>query len=225
MKEFTSYFFLALFSVISLASPVQAGLISDEILDTRTGLNWLPITSTEGMTINQVLAATQPGGEFSGFQLATTSELQGLFQDTLGTSNGASTYTDGYNFFVSFGYDLGNISTSNPGPYNAFIAAPYDAGLSNLSQPLGPNDIIGVTQVVLSYYVNAYDGSVTGNVAVSMGQGLVDPVWDNPDPEVSGGWLVEISPTPEPATLLLFGSGLFSLAFLSLKRQTIDRLI
>jgi hypothetical protein len=219
MKNLVSTFFLALFSVISLASPVRASLIADEILDPGTGLNWLPIVLTEGMTVNQVLAATQSGGEFSGFQLASTSQLQGLFQDMLGTSNGTSSYAQGNSFFELFGYDLGSLNTFAPGPGAAYVSAPYDAGLSDLSRPLGPRAIIGAAQVALTFYVNPSGGSVTGSTGVSMGQGTVDPVWDNPDPEVSGGWLVQSSPAPEPSALLLFGSGLFGLAGYSIRKK------
>jgi hypothetical protein len=48
-------------------------------LDTSTGLTWLDLTISRGLSYNQVLAATQPNGAFAGFRIATLPEVTNLF--------------------------------------------------------------------------------------------------------------------------------------------------
>jgi hypothetical protein len=50
-------------------------------IDTSSGLAWLNVTLTAGMSYNQVLAATLPGGEFQGFRYATAPEVLALYND------------------------------------------------------------------------------------------------------------------------------------------------
>jgi hypothetical protein len=48
-------------------------------VDTSTGLGWLNLTETVGLSYNQVLAETQPGGIFSGYSFATVPEVMTLY--------------------------------------------------------------------------------------------------------------------------------------------------
>jgi len=48
-------------------------------VDTSTGLGWLNLTETVGLSYNQVLAETQPGGTFSGYSFATVPEVMTLY--------------------------------------------------------------------------------------------------------------------------------------------------
>ncbi len=50
-------------------------------IDASSGLAWLNVTLTAGMSYNQVLAATLPGGEFQGFRYATAPEVLALYSD------------------------------------------------------------------------------------------------------------------------------------------------
>jgi len=50
-------------------------------IDTSSGLAWLNVTLTAGLSYNQVLAATLPGGEFQGFRYATAPEVLTLYND------------------------------------------------------------------------------------------------------------------------------------------------
>jgi hypothetical protein len=60
-------------------------------VDTSTGLGWLNLTETTGLSYNQVLAETQSGGMFSGFRFATVPEVLDLYSSAGLT---ASTYGD-----------------------------------------------------------------------------------------------------------------------------------
>ncbi len=166
------------------------------ILDTRTGLNWLPITATEYMSLNQVVAGTLPGGIFYGFRFATTEEIKGLFQDAFGVSSGSFAYDSGYAFMKLFGYDLGSLYPDDPGygPHSANLSAPFNNGMSNFSKPLGPNDIVGVATVGIQYFRNA-NGPDTSSGECSIGQTSAGN-FESSDPEVSHGWLVAAIPAP-----------------------------
>lgn len=50
-------------------------------IDTATGLDWLDLTASAGLSYQQVLAGTRPGGIYSGFRFATTPEVLGLYSD------------------------------------------------------------------------------------------------------------------------------------------------
>ena len=47
--------------------------------DTSTGLGWLSPTATSGLSISQVRGLLQSDARYSGFRVASTSELAGLF--------------------------------------------------------------------------------------------------------------------------------------------------
>ena len=135
--------------VISLATPAWADLIaySGDILDTQTGSVWIPITATESMTVEQVQAATLSGGIFYGYQFATTSQIQGLLKNAFGVSSPGAPGA-GLTFVGLFGYDLGFGGPGQPTRLN--LAAPFDDAQSDLSQPLGPNSLMGVATVQLT---------------------------------------------------------------------------
>ena len=48
-------------------------------VDTSTGLGWLNLADTSGLSYQQVLSDTQPGGMFNGFRFATVEEVLGLY--------------------------------------------------------------------------------------------------------------------------------------------------
>ena len=48
-------------------------------IDTSTGLAWLDVNLGTGLSYEQVLADTQPGGLFSGFRYATAPEVLALY--------------------------------------------------------------------------------------------------------------------------------------------------
>lgn len=175
--------------VVSSASQVRAKMIKT-ILDTQTGLHWLPIEATEFMTINEVLLGTRPGGSFDGFRFATKAEIEKLFLNAFGVSNGSFPYANGHTFFKLFGYDLGGLypEDQSPGLHDAYLAAPFDAGLADLSQPLGPKDIVGSAQVEIHYF-NSGTGQDESSGICRIGQATAS-AYDTQDPEVSHGWLV-----------------------------------
>ena len=48
-------------------------------LDTETGIEWIDLSETDGMSINTVLSMTSAGGKFEGWRLPTEDEVLTLF--------------------------------------------------------------------------------------------------------------------------------------------------
>lgn len=48
-------------------------------LDTETGIEWMDLSETDGMSINTVLSMTSSGGKFEGWRLPTDDEVLTLF--------------------------------------------------------------------------------------------------------------------------------------------------
>ena len=54
--------------------------------DTSTGLDWLDLTQTAGMSYNQVTQQLVPGGSFAGYRYATLPEIEGFLTSAGGTA-------------------------------------------------------------------------------------------------------------------------------------------
>jgi hypothetical protein len=64
----------------SLIQATDAGFGPNALtVDTSTGLEWLDLGASSGLSYEQVLADTQPGGVFSGFRFATAQEVFQLY--------------------------------------------------------------------------------------------------------------------------------------------------
>jgi hypothetical protein len=62
-----------------LASSIAAH--ANTIVDLGTGLEWLPLTDTAGLSYNFVASQLTQGGQFSGFAIATRMQVDQLFAD------------------------------------------------------------------------------------------------------------------------------------------------
>lgn len=66
-------------------------------LDTNSGLEWLDLTLTDGMSINQVSLELGDGGQYEGWRLATASEVHDLMRNYFGVEyiegEGQKTYS------------------------------------------------------------------------------------------------------------------------------------
>lgn len=74
IKTFTALLF-TLSAAVANAALQDLGNITR---DTDTGLDWLDVTETRGLSYNQVMAQMGPGGTYEGWRYATTAELDQL---------------------------------------------------------------------------------------------------------------------------------------------------
>ena len=76
-------------ALVALSFASHAELVStdwktagDELatLDTETGIEWMDLSETDGLSINTVLSMTSAGGKFEGWRLPTEDEVLTLFE-------------------------------------------------------------------------------------------------------------------------------------------------
>jgi hypothetical protein len=197
----------ALVSLLLTGLPAKANLIEANnprfgvnslTVDTTTGLAWLDLTASAGLSYQQVLADTQPGGLFSGFRFATAPEVLKLY-----TSAGI------------------------PGTGNYPGLAPGDQAILNLISLVGATsfqdgnpETLGIsgTSVLFGRVVPGLDFLYTNGVptyAVSGVPGQTLVYGETTSSPTVGSWLV--SPVPESADssiYVLAAAGLIGFAFL-----------
>ncbi|WP_294988567.1 PEP-CTERM sorting domain-containing protein [Sulfuritalea sp.] len=93
----TSQHFVALAAAsLALCAPAGAAIIdaSDHsyLSDTATGLDWLDVTTTAGMSFNYVSSQLGVGGQFAGWRYATGDEFNTLISSYSGVAIGAGNY-------------------------------------------------------------------------------------------------------------------------------------
>lgn len=83
---------LVLLSSLLIANVAQADLVTGDwisegdsqvTIDTATGVEWLKLNNTSGMSVNQVIAELGRDGDFEGWRLPTESEVQTLIETVL----------------------------------------------------------------------------------------------------------------------------------------------
>jgi hypothetical protein len=166
------------------ASDPRFGLNSLTI-DTSTGLGWLDLTASAGLSYQQVLADTQPGGVYSGFRFATVPEVLNLY-------SAAGIPSTGY-----YSLSTPSIPTliSLVGPSGLINGQPGIIGLSATSALPGAQDAPAIYATGVNgidvYWVNGggagYGGGTAYGVTTSypeLGSWLVSNVPDSSDASI-----------------------------------------
>lgn len=188
-------------AVAVLISVSHASLVDHDqyFTDSQSGLDWLDLTETQGMSFNYVSSQLGVGGEFEGWRYATSQDVEIL----LGNLGGVGPYTgsrEENNGIVIPLLDLWGYtgvygeSTAIIANFNLF----YDWRRSLLSLSDKPTN----------------DNSATSDW-ISMGIGSVEESWEL---SYVGSALVRTSAVPVPAAFLLFSSGLLVMVGLVKKR-------
>jgi hypothetical protein len=167
---------------------VQAAIIAngDFTTDTDTGLDWLDLDLTLGLSTNQVIAQTSLGGTFDSWQVATLDQV--------------------HTFMTNLGW-IGPFDPANTS--NIDFVASFKAQTTSLTDD--PIDDINGTWFVddpLDTFGNSHfsDNQTTGITSYSFTT-PIDPAIGQQD---TGTFLVRTSAVPLPAAFWLF---LYGLAF------------
>jgi len=121
---------LAAASFALLTAPSSAAIVDAPdhtyLTDTATGLDWLDVTTTAGMSFNQVSSQLGSGGQFAGWRYATGDQFNTLMSNYSGIAIGA-----GYYGFVDMETDridglLGLMGSTLDYYYGALFGHSYD---------------------------------------------------------------------------------------------------
>jgi hypothetical protein len=206
MKTFQSSVLAICVSLVALL-PVKADLLPQDnarfgvtslTLDTRTGLAWLDLPLTAGLSYQQVITSTQPGGAFDGFRYATSQEVLDLYASAGIPSPGdypeSSPVTQSILSLISL---VGATSSQDGRPETFGIS-----GTPNF----GGRDKPGF-DFFLSAGIPEYEVTAGGQFGNQVGETFGSPL--------TGSWLVQI---PEPSSVLLGTGGALILLLGFVKR-------
>ena len=181
--------------LVSFNSNAGDGVITR---DTETGLEWLDVTRTAGMTYNEVNAWLAPGGLYEDWRRASNEEALALWSAfSIDLSPGAPSSATGWNQnVVNIASYLGN--TSNHSDYPQMLL-----GVTNSTSTSGYLYEVGAWIRRDSLYADPVTTYVTLHSTLHDNNVRNDNV---------GTYLVrEVSAVPIPAAIWLFGSGLIGL--------------
>ena len=214
-KILSSIGFLAV-STISNAAIIDLG---DVTRDTSTGLDWLDVTSTSGLSVTEVLAEMEVGGSLEGWRYATATQLDQLISNFGFTPATPCAEANTTNCSLSQDGDDPVIETMI-----RTLGDTYAPTISGVDFSSGAGDTIGFLLDDISISGPEYSVAWIMDYEFSDSSrqyDFDDSVWLTGGSSASykGSFLVS-SPVsvPAPATIWLLGSGIFGMARFSRKK-------
>ncbi|MCW9004850.1 MAG: VPLPA-CTERM sorting domain-containing protein [Gammaproteobacteria bacterium] len=204
-------------TALTMSTSVNAAIISvdwqsagDNLItqDTDSGLEWLDLTVTNGVSLSEIYAQLDVGGTYEGWRYATRAEVAGLWDSFGGDSNyynGLSTQNNGLFDamapFVGDTYVDGNYSSRTPGDY-------YSIWVTGDISPSGGH-----------YSATAADTWYEPLYETHDFFKLSDLEANNITPDMGHALVREVTTVPVPAAVWLFGSGLIGLVGLARRKK------
>jgi hypothetical protein len=196
----------------SESSPFGADTIT---LDSATGLRWLDLTLSAGLSHTELLQELSPGGTFEGYQLATAAEVAELYVNA-----GIDVSAPALDEFVPQNYApiaalaalVGQLGDN--GNCGAGCTFAFSAGLLE-----GPPPSPGFFPTATLAWFDNTAGQDPGSPPAPVGRASLESSSTDPGSSGRAAWLV----VPEPGLplLLIAGSTVLALAAAS-RRRTVE---
>ncbi len=193
--------------------------------DTATGLDWLDVTASQGRSYDDVAAQLGAGGDFEGWQFATTEQFITLLVNATGLATTEIANPYGY---VLSNSDLTHDIVTLMGDTCAdpTCTDPYDIRYTYgwLALPADGHQGAGNGEVAIIFDYHDYINGIGTDPRTLFGYGPDYPGDGRHSPTGTtnpglGSFLVRTSVVPVPAAAWLFGSGLIGLIGMSRTRN------
>lgn len=199
--------------------------------DTTSGLDWLDVTASQGLSYNEVVSQMGSGGLFEGWRYASTNELYGLFLNTGATLTYTLTNTyvpenENFDLLIQM---LGPTDSANL----TFDADGLLVGQSCTDSGVvcDSSDTYAVNGMTDYSFVAGDFNNQYYSTLVDVDESFTDPFFDRYYSDYSyldrdmghdliGSFLVRTSSVPEPSSLALLGLGILGLMFGSRRKLT-----
>lgn len=190
-------------ALIAVTDNTSPGGVNNVTHDTVTGLEWLDLTASGGISYDDITLQFAVSGTFEGWRHATRAEVQNLFVNSANLILGSQSVVDP--LAVQF-MGLLEVTQFSQNDYYATRGL-YNDGATGID--FGLSGSAFVFYRLMKTTTNPFGGVIVLQTPLTEVSILDDQPFPKSivPPSSTGHWLVRAAPIPEPATIVLFVFG------------------
>ncbi len=191
--------------LIEVTDPASPGGVNNVTQDTATGLDWLDLTASGGISYDDITLQFAPSGTYDGWRHATGAEVSGLFTGSAGLTlgNQAGVVDPNATQFVA----LVGITQSGGATGDVIARGRYNDDASGTQSNLAGSAFVAY-RPLSTFFPSFTEASILDD----------QPVINSVVPSGAGHWLVRAT-VPEPSALALAALALVGCAVRRRRRR------